>query len=75
MKQLKHIFRQPNSDLLTGNMPLIGGDVCIICNKSAREIGLRRLEVVSSYNINNIENGEYLKCLTENEYTIKKLLE
>lgn len=68
MKYLNHKFTN-----IPNNMPIYSLDICSICNRTANDIDDRIFGLTSDYIKEN--SNMFPKCLTEEEYTIKKLLE
>lgn len=82
-KYLKHRFGFYSSMKkgffeLNNNHPLMNDDYCEICNKEAKELHRFSKDLYFNHmdKINiEIEMNKNYPCLTEEEYTIKKLLE
>ncbi len=73
MKHLVHIFKTKDGSNMKQDIPLIGSDICIICNLTAREIGLKKLTSHTGESLN--KQSDILNCLTRDELLIKKALE
>jgi hypothetical protein len=73
MKYLTHIFQTKDGSNMMQNIPLVGSDICLICNQTAREIGLQRLTLHTGESLN--KQYATLTCLTKEEFLIKKALE
>lgn len=73
MKQVNHIFVTPmDRFVLTPDTYIHSTDICCICNRSADDIDRRFFGLTVEYVNINIA---FSKCLTEEEYIIKKALE
>lgn len=75
MKHIKHNFVSNTGSKIGDEMLLYIHDFCIYCNKTAMFITKKSFNYLDFSPLIVNSRNDFVKCLTEDEFTIKRLLE